>query len=158
MELKDFTKVFDGLSNELSEERQAQIETAFMEDGDFAWNVSFRNTGAFNRFVDDVVTMDLGLSEGEVRKFTSSLGCQMIFIGTFAGNMVIHQRRPFHRTEPIPQSSGRVTVVCYAPKELQDIVGSKAIDISDLYRYTGFFNPASNIGNSLKKLRKSLAA
>lgn len=158
MEMRDFSKVFDGLTSWLDEDVSLRLEERFIEDGDYHWNASFRQPGLFNEFVAEVCHMNLGLKEGEVKKFLSSLGCRMIFIGTFAGNVLIHQRRGFQRVENqgAPIESERVNVLCYAPGEIQEIIGSKPISVHELYRYTGFFNARNNLGNSFKRLLASV--
>tara|TARA_B100000929_G_scaffold100901_1_gene79652 strand:- start:13121 stop:13603 length:483 start_codon:yes stop_codon:yes gene_type:complete len=158
MEVRDFSKVFDGLPTWLDEDVSMMLEERYIEDGDYAWNASFRQANSFEEFVTDVCDLDLRLKEGEVKKFLSSLGCRLIFIGTFAGNVVIHQRRGFHRavSHEVPIENERINVLCYAPKEIQEIIGNKPITVHDLYRYTGFFNAKNNLGALLGKLRESM--
>lgn len=158
MEVRDFTRVFDNVKNYLDETKVAELECAFLDDGMFVWNSSFRNAGKLTSFSEDIASFDLGLKEGEVVKYLSSLGCRMIIIGTFAGNVVIHQRTAFESSahDGSPDNSPAI-VVCYSPKDIEAIVGNKPLRQADLYRYTGFFNERENIGETLKRIRKSCA-
>lgn len=154
MEIREFSKVFDGLPQWLEENKAMALEGRFIDDGMFSWNMSYRNAGPFNHFIEDITTFDLGLAEGQVVKHLSSLGCRMIFIGTFAGNVVIHERTrhtdPSHEGTP---ENAPIIVACYTPKVLEPIVGNKPLRQSDLYRLTGFFNVTENIGYTLKRIR-----
>ncbi len=154
MELREFSKVFDGLPHWLDEDKAMSLERQFIDDGTFSWNMSFRKAGLFHQFVEEITSFDLGLKEGQVVKYLSSLGCRLIFIGTFAGNVIIHQRNSFGEVEHDGQpENAPVVAVCYAPDIIEPLVGNKPLRQNDLYRLTGYFNSRDNLGNALSRIR-----
>lgn len=153
MELKDFERVYESFDF-LDRAKIENLEKQFVTEDDFTWNLGFKDRGVVNETIEDLVSFDLGLEEGEVKNLYSSLGCRMIFIGTCVGNVVIHQRKDFKRYESADgEERYTVNVVSYVPEALRSIVSNKTLNVNELYRYTGFLNSRSNIGNSLATLR-----
>lgn len=156
MIVKDFTKAFMDIPKTLDDVSTNLLESRYMYNGDFAWNLAHTEIDKFMSFMDDIVSIDLGINEGEIIKFTSSMGCRMIFIGTYVGNVVVHLRGDVAGSLDNVLESTKMAVYCYTPKMLRNILGNnKPIVFNELFTFTGLQDDSVNLGIAFKELREN---
>lgn len=153
MNVRSFTRVFSQFPL-LSDTLTQELETTFLDPTwGFLWDVSQRNVKVMDEFIDDITQFDFGLKAGDVVSVMTSLGTRMIAIGTPLGNVVIHERQRYRRVEERDEDgSGPVVLIGYYPPALQGLLGTRAVKDDQLYHYTGFFNPKSNIGFTINSI------